>query len=109
MFEGPHGTNDLNAVVTYIMKVAETPLTQITPIIDKLGPEAQEAIVTTGDMLRAEGLAEGRAATLLDQLTIKFGDISESVRRTVREATLQDLETWSRRIITADTLDAIFA
>ena len=60
--------------------------------------------MTTGDMLRAEG----RADILLDQLTIKFGDLSETVRRTVREATLPDLETWSRRIITADTIDAIF-
>ncbi len=108
MFEGPHGVNDLNAILTYIITVADTPIDQITQIIDLLGPEAQEATMTTGDMLRAEGRAEGRADTLLDQLTIKFGDLSETVRRTVREATLPDLETWSRRIITADTIDAIF-
>ncbi|MFF3569661.1 Rpn family recombination-promoting nuclease/putative transposase [Nocardia jiangxiensis] len=105
MFEGPHGINDLNAVLKYIIKMADTPFTRMKPIIDRLGPAAQEATMTTGDMLRAEG----RAATLLDQLTTKFGGTSESVRRTVREATLPDLETWSRRILTADTIDAVFS
>ncbi|WP_067672108.1 Rpn family recombination-promoting nuclease/putative transposase, partial [Nocardia miyunensis] len=61
MFQGPHGNHDLHAVLTYIIKVADTPFTQIKPIIDLLGPAAQEATMTTGDMLRAEGRAAGRA------------------------------------------------
>ncbi|WP_067886385.1 DUF4351 domain-containing protein [Nocardia vaccinii] len=69
--------------------------------------------MTTGDMLRLEGIAEGRteerATVVLELLTTKFGDISETVRHSVRNAPLADLTTWTTRILTAETIDAIFA
>lgn len=57
----------------------------------------------------AEGEARGRAATLLELLDIKFGQVPADVEQRVRTATTSELETWTRRIITADTLDDIFA
>jgi|GEM_PF-1163270 len=95
--------------LTYIMGVGDTPFSEIKPIINQLGTKAQEAIMTIAETLRTEGRTEGRAATLLEQLAAKFGDLPESVRRAVTNAGLDDLETWTTRILTADTIDGVFA
>ena len=69
--------------------------------------------MTTADLLRAEGEARGeargRAATLLDQLDIKFGHVPADIEQRVHTASTSGLETWTRRIIIANTLDDIFA
>ncbi|MFF3569662.1 hypothetical protein [Nocardia jiangxiensis] len=62
--------------------------------------------MTTEDALRAAGQTE---ALLVFLLTIKFGDLDQSVFRIIREATIPDLENWCRRTLTAVTIDGVFA
>lgn len=68
--------------------------------------------MTTADVLRAEGEARGRAAgradTLLEQLDIKFSDLPTDIEQKVRTAPTSQLEIWTRRILTANTIDDIF-
>ncbi len=64
--------------------------------------------MTTADVLRAEGEARGRADTLLEQLDIKFSDLPTDIEQKVRTAPTSQLEIWTRRILTANTIDDIF-
>lgn len=53
---------------------------------------------------KAEGIDTGRALTLLTLLEAKFGALGDAVQTRVRTAGTADLETWTLRILTADTL-----
>ncbi|WP_433493166.1 hypothetical protein [Nocardia grenadensis] len=106
---GPNPISDLQAVMTYILIVGETTEEGLDPLIEQLGPRAKEAIVTTAERLRAEGRAEGRAATLIELLTVKFGSAPETTIRTIRAAAPDRVDTWLHRLITATTLDQVFA
>lgn len=64
----------------------------------KLGTEAEEAYVTTADMLRAEGEARGeargRTAALVQLLTLKFGSIPQSALDTTAESVQRPTRAW---------------
>jgi hypothetical protein len=68
--------------------------------------------VTTAEMLRAEGeargraegKARGRAEALVQLLTLKFGPLPPAAFDTVHAASTVQLETWTARVLTADTL-----
>ena len=59
--------------------------------------------MTTADTLRAEG----RAATLIEQLTAKFGPVPERAREIVTDASLEQLKAWARHVLTATTLEDV--
>jgi predicted transposase YdaD len=77
-----------------------------------LGPDAEEAYVTTAQMLRAEGRAEGeargRAEALVEILAVKFGLLPDSVSKTVHAASIDQVKVWTARAVTAETLDRVF-
>jgi hypothetical protein len=54
-----------------------------------------------------QGVQQGETAVLLRQIERKFGPPSEPVRRRIVEADAETLLTWSERILTADTLEAV--
>lgn len=58
---------------------------------------------------RAEGEAHGRAALLLRQLGLRFGALPEAIRARVEGAKPEQIESWGERVLTAGTLDEIFA
>lgn len=65
--------------------------------------------MTTAQLLRdegrAEGRVEGRVETLMEQLTVKFGPLDDSIRGRVHAATTAELQTWAKQVLTATTLD----
>ena len=73
--------------------------------------------MSTADKLRAEGLSQGlsqgrilgQAEALLRQMTRRFGPLPESVVSRVRSAAPAELDEWTDRILTAPTLEAVFA
>ncbi|NEE02296.1 hypothetical protein [Phytoactinopolyspora halotolerans] len=97
------GIDDFVALVTYIENVGETPTDELHRLFAKLGPEAEEAYMTTADMLRAEG----RVATVLQQLSLKFGPLPQTTVDAVQNASAEQLEAWTARVLTADTLDEV--
>jgi predicted transposase YdaD len=56
-----------------------------------------------------EGLREGEVQLLLRQLQKRFGELAESVRPRVQQASREQLETWAERILDAPSIDALFA
>lgn len=100
---------DLSALWTYALRVSNTPEPELTDYLARLGPEAKEVAMTTADLLRAEGEVKGRAEALLDLLSIKFTHVPADIDVKVRSASSTQLETWTRRVLTATTLDEIFS
>ncbi|MFC4124783.1 Rpn family recombination-promoting nuclease/putative transposase [Nocardia rhizosphaerae] len=105
--------DDLTAFLTYILSVGDTSGDLLQPLIDRIGPQGKEAIVTAADQLRAEGRAEakaegrteGQADLLRELLTLKFGTMPTRVTAALRHATPDQLRQWAARILTAETLD----
>ena len=58
---------------------------------------------------REEGLREGEAQLLLRQLQKRFGELAESVRLHVQQASREQLETWAEAIFDAPSIDVLFA
>lgn len=57
----------------------------------------------------ADGLAQGRVEVLLALLQQRFGPLSAAVGSRVRAASTVQLDTWLGRILTARSLDDLFA
>jgi hypothetical protein len=55
-----------------------------------------------------EGMQQGEAAVLLRLMECKFKNVPEEVRQRVKEADPQSLLEWSARILTADTIEAVW-
>jgi len=58
---------------------------------------------------KAEGKAEGRADLLLRQIRRRFGTVSLQIEAKVRAADVDTLDRWGDLILTAATLDELFA
>jgi predicted transposase/invertase (TIGR01784 family) len=113
----PDGTEMLPAVFQYIVLASETPVDRLRKVVARLGPEVEENLMTTADMLRAEGRvegeatgrAQGRAETLTQLLTQKFGPLPDWAVANLQAASSERLESWTGRVLTATTIDEIFA
>jgi predicted transposase YdaD len=111
----PGGFEMFIALLTYIELVGEVPADELHALAASLGPKAEEAYVTTADMLRAEGEARGRAEgeargraeILVQQLTLKFGPLPEAVSEAVHAASSDQIQTWAARVLSADALDQV--
>lgn len=57
----------------------------------------------------AEGKAEGKAEVLLKLLSLKFGEPTTEVRERVQSGSLEELDRWAERVLTAARLEEVFA
>jgi predicted transposase/invertase (TIGR01784 family) len=58
--------------------------------------------------VRKEGRIEGRAEQVSDQLSVKFGPLPAAVVERVQRASESELVHWGRKLLVADSLDAVF-
>lgn len=58
---------------------------------------------------KAEGKAEGKADLVQHLLTLKFGELTPALRERVADATETELQRWSERLLSAGTLNDVFA
>jgi predicted transposase/invertase (TIGR01784 family) len=108
ILDQPGGTEAFIAILTYIELVSEAPASELRDLAASLGPDAEEAYVTTAEMLRTEGRTEGRAEALVQVLTVKFGPLPDSVSQMVRAAPGDQVQAWTARAVTVETLDQVF-
>ena len=78
-----------------------------------LGPDAEEAYVTTAEMLRAEGEARGEARGEAEAILMVFEqrgiDVDEGSRELIGScADLDTLNGWFRRAFKADKASDLF-
>ena len=86
-------------------------------LVATVGPDAEATLMSTANKLRDEGRAEGRSEgqhagrtdLLLRLLTRRFGPLPTPITDRVRAGTSADLERWADAVLTAPTLEAVFA
>lgn len=105
----PGGTKAFELILTYIWTVSETPGSEFARAAASLGPDAEKAYMTTAEMFEARGTVEGRAETLIEVLTARFGPLPEDLTRQVNEASISQLKKWTPLAATAATLHDVFA
>ena len=104
------GPQALVTVLCYLLRVNVPDPEELQKVLrEKLGPRGQEAFMSTADVLTRESRAEGAAAKaaeiLLKLLTLRFGPLPEPAADRVRTATLSQLDEWTERILSAESLD----
>ena len=52
-----------------------------------------------------EGLEEGKRVTLIQQLTMKFDTVPEATRARVQSLSLEELDTYLKRVLSVETLE----
>src|SRR5512140_3669316 len=118
--EAPNGLQALAQVMRYILEVNEHVGSDALQVLleREIGPQAKDTIVTAGQQLieqgRQEGRKEGRQQgfqeVLLRQLRQRFGDqVDTQVEQRIVTASVEQIETWSMRVLSAATLAELFA
>ncbi len=105
----PGGSERIVVLWSYVLLVTDVPTAQLAALVGTVGPDAEASLMSTGHKLRSEGRLEGRAEALLRQLTKRFGPPPTAIVERVRTATVPDLDRWTDAILSAETLDAVFA
>jgi predicted transposase YdaD len=109
------GQDTLAAVLCYVFEVASPepePERLRAFLARQVGHNASEVAMSAAEKLRQagkiEGRAEGRAAILLKQLSLKFGSVSAGTRKRVESASIDELDALAERILSAKTLPEVF-
>jgi len=108
----PNGLEALAQVMRYILEVNEHVGSEALQALleHEIGPEAKDAIVTTGQQLIEQGRQQGFQELLLRQLRQRFGDaVDTHVEQRIVTASLEQIEAWSMRVLSAATLTELFA
>jgi hypothetical protein len=107
----PNGVAAFAALMEYILRVTQIPVTELREMVQPLGATADEGLMTGAQQLieqgRAEGLAKGRLELVLMQLETKFGPLDTETKERVRAASAGDLDQVARRLLSATTLDDV--
>ena len=78
--------------------MSEAPADELRDLAVALGPEAEEAYVTTAEMLRAEGQARGKAEDILVVFEQRGIAVDDKSRELIGSCTdLDTLNGWFRR------------
>ncbi len=107
---GPAVVSALARLARYVLEVGDaSPAVIRSAFAAALSPRIRSSVMSTADMLRAEGHLEARRESLLDQLEIKFGPVDAPTRSRIEHATNEQLVAWLRRVVVASALAAVFA
>ena len=114
MLVAPTGQEAVAALSSYFLKVTKLSRKRLTVVFDQhIGTASMKKFVSTYDRItresKAEGIAEGRADTLLRLLQKRFGPVPEAVTRRVRRGSIKKLDAWLDRILDAKTLADVFS
>jgi hypothetical protein len=94
--------------------VTEVPVEAVKKTVSaQFGPEGERALMTAAEKLTeearqqalAQGVALGRAETVLKQLSLRFGPLPDAVVQRIHRASLAELDALTERVLTAKTLD----
>jgi len=112
----PNGLQALAQVMRYILEVNEHVAPEVLQALleREIGPQAKDTIVTAGQQLIEQGRKEGRQQgfqeVLLRLLRQRFGDqVDTQVEQRIVTASVEQIETWSMRVLSAATLAELFA
>ena len=110
VLDAPRGTDAFAAVLSYILEVTNVARPELRELVRQLGPRGEEAIMSTADVIRAEGRAEGRVEAVLRVLRVRGLAVSEEQRRRALGCTdLEVIGRWLDRAEPVASADDVFA
>ncbi|TMQ08875.1 MAG: hypothetical protein E6J90_39110 [Deltaproteobacteria bacterium] len=113
------GSDAMTTLLTYLFRVVK-PMhhDELRAKVRQLGPRAEEITMSIVDMWheqgrakgRQEGRVEGRIAALRRLILVKFGCqmLDDRYEAAIRNATLDALDGYLQRVLTADSVAAVF-
>jgi predicted transposase/invertase (TIGR01784 family) len=113
----PHGVAALAQLMRYIALVSDDlHLDAFRAKIREQAPEAEQAAMTIAEQMRREGREEGEASglikgqrlMLIKQLQLKFKALTAEHEKAVAEATVEQLEKYVERVLTAENISDVF-
>jgi hypothetical protein len=107
--DGPDGSGAFEDILRYLSEVRDADLDRVGQRVAAIDRGLEKDVMTLAERLRNEGSARGRAEMLLKLLTLKFGPPSEDVRSRVQRADEPTLDRWAERVLTAGSVDELFA
>lgn len=109
--EGGHDA--VSAILRYVYAVAHTNRERVRHALRLAGSDTQATMTTLEQRLIAEGEAKGEAKgriqTLRAQLEARFGALPAQALARLTQGTPEDLDRWTRLVLTAPTLKAALA
>jgi hypothetical protein len=111
----PNGVAALKMLWHYILAIDEQrqPKEILAQLMEVLGEDGKEEIMTAAELLREEGrnegLQKGQRRMLLKQLGIRFGELPEAAVARVNGADVAQLELWAERVLRASSLADVLA
>jgi hypothetical protein len=123
LFNQLENEEDRVLAISYILELGEfDPQGLLQALGDRTGPEIKEAVMTAAEKLRKEGeeqglkqgltqgVLRGERRALLRQLRHRFApSLTPAVEDRVSRASEPELEVWLDRVLTATTLEEVFA
>lgn len=125
LWGAPDGRRALDVLLRYLSVVADADVEQVTHIIEGNLPEARELIMTIAEQLEQrgfmrgiergieKGIEKGRVvalrATVQKQLQLRFGRIDASAAAHIDAADADALDRYAERLLSAATIDEVFA
>lgn len=108
-WRAPSGIEALGQLLRYVELVCDDlQLDEFRARLRELAPEVEQAAMTIAEQMRREGRMEGRTHVLEKLLTLKFGAIGAEYEARLGVATPEQLDRYVERILTAETLAAVF-
>jgi len=113
-WRAPYGVEALGQLLRYVELVCDDlQLEEFRAKLRELGPEVEQAAMTIAEQMRREGHAQGRVeeriVVLTKLLSLKFGAIDAASGARIGAATPEQLDRYVERVLTAETLAAVFA
>jgi len=114
---GPRVIPALAQLVSHVLEAGEGATAEVRAKLEEaLAPEVRSDVMSTADLLRAEGRAEGRLEgrlearreTLTELLEARFGAIEPAHRRAIDAASLELLVAWIRRVVVVPSARELF-
>jgi hypothetical protein len=109
----PGGSEALVLIWRYILVTngQATPEALVAQLLDVVGVEHTEEIMTAGEQLIERGVERGRKAeqerSVLKLLRARFGPLSDATAARIHAADSTRLDAWFDRALTAATLDDV--
>ena len=106
----PGGQTGITAVCSYLTEVTQLTFSDIDELLTQANrPGLQNTMISGAEKMRREFRREGVAEALEQQLSTRFGPLPNQVAERLRSATARQLKLWLVRVLTAKTLDEVFA
>jgi hypothetical protein len=105
----PHGLAAFSQLLSYITQTTDTPMAELQDFAKQLGPRAEKTAMTLAERLEQKGIEKGSAQLLLRQLEVKFRTLDDAVRERVLSARADEVTRWGERVLSAASLDEVFA